>query len=94
MSVESRLQADIIKWLRSKGCYVIKCQVPPAPTGCPDVFAVYEGLWLAIEVKASKKSRFQPLQKETVDKLDRWSWCKMVYPENWQEIKEELEVML
>jgi hypothetical protein len=26
--------------------------------------------------------------------LDNWSWAKAVYPENWEEIKKELVVIL
>lgn len=93
--IEKRLQSEIAKWLRSKGCYVIKHQAGMSvPTGCPDLSFYKEGFYGFIEVKSSKTARFQPLQKETIAKLDNWSWCKMVYPENWQEIKEELEVML
>lgn len=92
--IEKKLQAEIIKWLRHNGFYVIKCQAPPAPTGCPDIFAVYEGLWVALEVKRSKTAKYQPLQPETVKKLDDWSYCKFVYPENWIEVREELGAML
>ena len=92
---ESQLQSNIIKHLKHKGCYVIKHQAGPGvPTGCPDLSFYKEGFYGFIEVKSSKTARFQPLQKETIAKLDNWSWCKVVYPENWQEIKEELEVML
>lgn len=91
---EAKLQRMIIRWLRNNGFYVIKCQIPPAPMGCPDIFAVYEGFWLALEVKASKKSHKQPLQAETVQKLNDWSYCKFVTHENWDEIRTELEQML
>lgn len=91
---ESKLQAQIIRWLRDQGFFVIKCQVPPAPMGCPDIFAVYESWWLGLEIKASKKSRKQVLQLETVEKLDDWSYCKFVSVDNWLEIKQEIEQML
>lgn len=95
MAKESDLQADIIKYLKKKGCYVLKT-TPGAgvPRGAPDIFFTLEGLWGAIEVKASKKARFQPGQKETVAKLDEWSWAKVVWPENWKDIKKDLEELL
>lgn len=95
MRAESKLQSEIIKYLRSRGCYVIKTR-PGAgtPDGCPDVIALYEGFWFALEVKGSKTAKYQPLQEHTLEKLDNWSYAKAVYPENWPEIKEELEVML
>lgn len=92
---ESNLQTTIIKYLKEKGCYVIKTR-PGAgtPDGCPDIIALSGGLWLAIEVKSSERSKYQPLQRETLDKLDSWSWAKRVQPENWLTIKHELEAML
>lgn len=92
---ESQLQTQVIKFLRSKGCYVIKTK-PGAgvPMGCPDVIFMLEGFWGGIECKASARSIFQPLQKETIHKMNAWSWCKAVYPANWDQIKSELELML
>jgi len=92
---ESQLQAQVIKYLKHKGCYVIKTS-PGAgtPAGCPDIIALLEGCWMAIECKASSRSKYQPLQRETLDKLDQWGWAKTVHPQNWGEIKEELEVFI
>ncbi len=92
---ESRLQSEVVKFLKKRGCYVIKTKPGPGiPTGCPDVFAVLDGFWLALEIKADKQSKFQPLQKETIHKLDKWSYAKVVYPENWPEIQAELEKII
>lgn len=95
MSTESKLQSEIIKYLKTKGCYVIKHNAGAGvPVGCPDLSFYCEGFYGFIEVKASKASKFQPLQKEAIVKLDGWSWCKAVYPENWADVKVELEQML
>lgn len=95
MSTESSLQSKIIKFLKSQNCYVIKTKPGPGvPDGCPDIIALCGGLWIAIEVKASEKTKFQPLQEITIEKLNNESWAKVVYPENWQEVKAELEMML
>jgi Holliday junction resolvase len=93
--MESKLQSEIIKYLKSKGCFVVKLQAGPGvPQGSPDILALKEGCWLAIEVKASVNSPFQPLQKERLAKLDEWSWARAVYPQNWPEIKAELDSLL
>lgn len=97
MSAESKLQADIKKHLRSKGCYVIKTRPDASgsiPKGCPDIFFFKEGFWGAIEVKAAPSSPYKVLQKETLEKLDAWSWAKRVDPTNWPAIKQELEGLL
>jgi len=97
MSVESNLQATIRRYLRDKGCYVLKTRPDArggAPMGCPDIIFMLEGFWGAIEVKASPKSPYQTLQRETLDRLDDWSWAKRVDPSNWPNIQAELELML
>jgi len=89
---ESKLQAEIIRFLKRKGCYVIKTTPGPGvPVGCPDIIALFEGCWIAIEVKANAKSAFRPLQKETIAKLSEWSWCKAVTLDNWEDTKKQLE---
>ena len=92
---ESKLQSDIIKYLRSKDCFVMKLTVVPViPTGTSDIFFCLEGFYGFIEVKASKKAPFRPLQEEFIAKMDEWSWARVVYSENWPEVKQELEQML
>lgn len=97
MSVESTLQTNIRKYLKDKGCYVIKTR-PDArgsvPKGCPDIIFMLEGFWGAIEVKANPKSGYQVLQAETLEKLDTWSWARRVDPVSWPTIKQELEHIL
>lgn len=64
------------------------------PVGCPDIIAIYEGCWLAFEVKASKAAKYKPLQKETLAKLSDWGFAYAIYPENYDEIVAELEQVL
>lgn len=93
--MESKTQKRLIDYLREKGCYVIKTKPGPGtPAGCPDVLALCEGFWAAFEVKASAKAPFQPLQKETMEKLEGWSFARVVYPENFDEVIADLEQIL
>ena len=95
MSTETNLQSVITKHLRGKGCYVLKTRPGVGtPDGCPDIIFLYEGFWGAIEVKASSKAKWQPLQKPTLEKLNAWSWAKRVDPTNWPEVRAELDSML
>lgn len=95
MMTESKLQSNIKKYLKDKGCYVLKTR-PGAgtPLGCPDIIFMLEGFWGAIEVKANSKAGYKPLQEETLEKLDGWSWARRVDPISWPEVRAELEVML
>lgn len=92
VTVEGKLQSEIIKWLKSRGAYVIKCKAGPGiPVGCPDIIFLFEGAWGAIEVKAGKTSKFQPGQKLTLNRFSHWSpFIYVAYPENWPAIKTEL----
>lgn len=93
--LEKDFQAKIIRFLKSQGCVVIKYQQNATTKAAfPDILFLKEGFWGAIEVKKSKTSKCRPGQKEMVAKLDDWSWAKIVYPENFEEIKKELSVML
>lgn len=92
---ESKVQSELIRYLKGKGCYVIKTRPGMGtPLGCPDVFAFFEGFWAAFEIKASPKSAFGPLQEETIKKLSDWSFCCVVHTDNLQEVKQKLETIL
>lgn len=95
MGKEVSVQQKIIKYLKSKGCYVIKTHPGfGTPSGAPDVLFFKEGFYGAIECKASRTSKWQPLQKETLAKFDAWSYGRALYPENYDKIVAELETML
>lgn len=95
MSIESRLQSDIRRYLKSKGCYVLVIRPQPGiPDGCPDIIFMLEGFWGSIEVKKSPTAGYQPLQKETLAVHDEWSWARRVDPKSWPSVLRELEGML
>lgn len=95
MSKESRLQSDIRKYLKDKGCYVLVIRPQPGiPDGCSDIIFMLEGFWGAIEVKDSPVAQYKPLQQETLEKFDDWSWARRVDPTDWPLIREELEHIL
>ncbi len=93
---EANFQATAIKWLRSKGCFVMKVQAGPGvPNGTADVFFCKEGFYGWLECKQSKSSKKQPGQEAFVEKMDGWSYAKFVWPgKRWDEVKAELSEML
>lgn len=93
---ESKFQSIVTNWLKKKGCFVLTTTVLPGiPTGCPDVIALMPGGgWVALECKKDAKSKFRPLQKETIKKLNEMYFSRAVYPENWDEVKKELEAII
>jgi Holliday junction resolvase len=92
--LESKLQSDIIRWLRGEGCFVMKCGGAGVPTGTSDIFFCIEGFYGFIEVKKSEKASYQPLQEQFLEKMSGWSWACAVWPENWDDVKQELRRML
>lgn len=93
--IESNLQSKIRQYLKDKGCYVLVIRPQPGiPDGCTDILFMLEGFWGGIEVKDHPKAKYQPLQKETLEIFNEWSWAKRVDPTNWKEVKEELERIL
>lgn len=92
---EKTLQSKLTRYLKGKGCFVMVLQ-PQAgvPSGTADIFFCKEGFYGWIECKASKNARFQPLQREFVAKMNEWSWARVVYPENLDQTKSELDAIL
>ena len=94
---EATFQAGIIRWLKAKGCVVMKIPAGYAsiPTGFPDILALLDGGgWICLEVKASPKASYRPLQKEWIKRLDAMFYCRAVDPTNWDEIKKEIEQII
>ena len=92
---ESVFQSIVIKWLKQQGCYVIKNSANPGvPAGCPDVVFFKGTFYGFLEVKPSKTAKFRPLQKETLAKLDDWSYAQAVYPENFPAIQAQILALL
>lgn len=95
MSRESKLQSDIKKYLKGKGCDVLIIRPQPGiPDGWEDIMFIKEGFWGCIETKKDPKAPYEPLQEVRIKKHNDWSWARRVDPTDWQEVKQELEGML
>ena len=95
MSKESYLQSEIRRYLKRKGCYVMVMRPQPGiPDGCPDIIFMIDGFWGAIECKDSPLAKYQPLQKETLEKFNEWSWARRVDPISWFKVRDELDKIL
>lgn len=92
---EAKFQQGVIKWLRQHKCVVFKLNPGPGiPDGTPDLLFLIDGFWGMLECKKNKMAKFRPGQKEAIEKYNNMSWCKTVYPENWEEVRKELEAIL
>jgi Holliday junction resolvase len=92
---EKQVQTSIIKILHTLGWYVIKTRPGSGtPTGMLDIVAFNGRTYIVLEIKKSKNAKWQPLQPETLAMFKRWGvYAKAVYPENLEEVKNELRRM-
>lgn len=93
---EGNFKKSFCSELRKLGCTVFQNQGIGVPRGFPDTSVLLpEGLTVFIEFKASKTAKFQPLQKEWIQKLtDRQYFAWVCYPENRDKIMNEIKRLL
>ena len=66
--LESKIQADIIKYLKSRPNSVTYKHCP-SPTGIPDVHHIERGHAFYFEVKRTEKDKARPIQKLRITEL-------------------------
>lgn len=89
---ESKFQRDLIKELEKRfpGCIVMKNDATYIQ-GIPDLTILYEDKWATLECKKSKSASFRPNQKRYIDKMNEMSFSSAIYPENREEVLNELQ---
>lgn len=92
MSKESDFQSKLIKDLKVMfpGCVVLKND-PNYIQGIPDLLVLYRDQWGALECKRSRNASHRPNQEYYVDLLDDMSFAAFIYPENREDILNELQ---
>ena len=89
--LESNFQAKLIKEIKKMfpGCIVMKNDSSYIQ-GIPDLLILYKNVWGALEVKKSATAKHQPNQNYYVDKMNKMSFAKFIYPENKEAVLHEL----
>ena len=59
--------------------------------GFPDWTILYEDKWAVLEAKKEHGARKQPNQEYYVDKLNKMSFSRFIFPENKDEVLEDLD---
>jgi len=90
---ERDFQADLIKELESeyKGSIVTKLDSGHIQ-GIPDLLILHNNKWATLECKASKDAKKQKNQPYYVRKMDKMSFSRFIYPENKEDVLNELKV--
>ena len=58
--------------------------------GIPDLLVLYEDKWVALEGKQSIRSKRRPNQEFYVNKMDKMSMARFVYPQNEEEVLNDI----
>lgn len=90
--LESKFQSGLVKEIKSRfpGCVVFKTD-PTQIQGFPDLMILYENHWAALEVKKSATASHRPNQGYYVDKLNGMSFSSFIWPENKEEVLDDME---
>lgn len=93
--LESKFQANLIKEIKEQfpGCIVMKNDSSYIQ-GIPDLLVLHNNKWASLEVKQSSKARKQPNQDYYVDRMNKMSYSSFVYPENREDVLNELHEAL
>lgn len=89
--LENKFQSKLIKELKGEfpGCMVLKNDSSYIQ-GVPDLLVLYRDRWAGLEVKKSAKAKHQPNQDYYVNKMNEMSYSSFIYPENKEEILNDL----
>lgn len=90
--LERDFQRDLIKELKDifEGCIIMKNDSSYIQ-GIPDLIVLFNDRWAALEVKKSRTASHRPNQEYYVDKMDDMSFARFVYPENKEDVLDELQ---
>lgn len=88
---ENEYQSGLKKRLKAMfpGCVVTKLDANDIQ-GIPDLLILYKDKWAILEAKRSADAPHRPNQDYYVSKLDNMSFSRFIFPENEEEVLNEL----
>ena len=91
MKKESEFQHSLKKELENlfPGCMITKLDSSYIQ-GIPDLLILYKNKWATLENKRSEKATHQPNQDYYVEKMNNMSFSRFIYPENKNDVVNEL----
>lgn len=94
--LERDFQSDLIDELNEiypekKGNFITKFE---PRQGVPDILILHDNKWALLECKKSKDEPRQPNQDFYVEKFNNMSFSRFIYPENKEEVLNELQSAL
>ena len=89
--LENKFKSDLSKEIQNMlpGCFVLHLD-PNEIQGIPDLLVLYRNKWATLEGKKNARATHQPNQDYYVDLMNRMSFSAFIYPENKQEVLDQL----
>ena len=89
--LENKFKTKLCKEIESEfpGAMVFHLD-PNERQGIPDLLVLYKNRWAALEGKKTKDASHRPNQDYYVDKMNQMSYASFVYPENKEEVLDEI----
>lgn len=89
--LERNFQRDLIKELKLifPGCIVLKND-SSYQQGIPDLSIFFRDKWATLECKKGPDESQQPNQEYFVEKMNEMSFSRFIYPENKEEVLNDL----
>lgn len=93
--LESTFKTKLIKEIENMfpGCMILHLD-PNECQGIPDLIILHGNRWAALEGKKYEGAKHQPNQDYYVGLMDKMSFASFIYPENKEEILDELQQAL
>ena len=89
-NLESGFQDKLRRELKLlfSGCMIFKMD---QIQGIPDILILFKDKWFSLDNKKSLKAKHQPNQDYYVDLMNKMSFSRFIFPENKDEVLEELK---
>lgn len=89
--LENKFQGELIKEIKKRfpGAFVMKNDSSYIQ-GVPDLTVFYEDKWAVLECKKNRTAKHQPNQDRYVEQLDNMSFSRFIFPENKDQVLDEL----
>lgn len=95
MARENKFQANLIKEIEARfpGAIVMKNDANYIQ-GIPDLTILYKDKWATLECKKSQNATHRYNQDDYVEMMNNMSFSAFIYPENREEVLNELQTAL
>lgn len=89
--LENKFKQNLVTEIREMfpGCIVAHLD-PTEIQGIPDLLILHNDKWATLEGKKEATAKKQPNQDYYVDKMNDMSFSRFIYPENKEEVLDEL----